>query len=217
MGYVAPTIIALRLKLVQATHLQYCRPLSLLIIVSLEKRFDYIFKLETPKSRIFILASISHPNFKLNWVPVRYTNLCKKLFISECDKINTVEKNSQNVSDDEHDVASDNEFYEILTRTDDDNLEGCNLVDTVGEKRKENNLASVQALSYLDCKKKDLSLLDNFPIVKQVFLKYNTSLPSSAPVERLFSSGSQILTPRRNRLNNSTFEMLLCCRCNQNK
>jgi len=51
-------------------------------------------------------------------------------------------------------------------------LEGYNLVDTVGEKRKEkNNLASVQALSYLDCKKKDLSLLDNFPIVKQVFLK----------------------------------------------
>jgi len=92
LGYVVPTIIALRLKLIQATHLQYCRPLSLLIIVSLEKRFDYIFKLETPKSRTFILASISHPNFKLNWVPVRYTNLCKKLFISECDKINTVQK-----------------------------------------------------------------------------------------------------------------------------
>lgn len=217
LGYVAPTIIALRLRLIQASHLTHCRPLSLLVIKSLEKRFDYIYKLETPPSKTFILASISHPNFKLNWVPVRYKKLCKQLFLSECDKINAVEKITENASEDEHDGASDNEFYNILNGADDD-FEGCNSGDTVGENRREkNNLASVQALSYLDCKNKELSLLDNFPIVKQVFLKYNTSLPSSAPVERLFSSGSQILTPRRNRLSDTVFEMLLCCRCNQNK
>ena len=150
-------------------------------------------------------------------MPVRYKKLCKQLFLSECDKINVVEKVTENASEDEHDGASDNEFYNILNGADDD-FEGCNSGDTVGENRREkNNLASVQALSYLDCKNKELSLLDNFPIVKQVFLKYNTSLPSSAPVERLFSSGSQILTPRRNRLSDTVFEMLLCCRCNQNK
>ncbi|KAL5238145.1 hypothetical protein ACI65C_005555 [Semiaphis heraclei] len=217
LGYVAPTIIALRLRLIQASHLTHCRPLSLLVIKSLEKRFDYIYKLETLPSKTFILASISHPNFKLNWVPVRYKKLCKQLFLSECDKINAVEKITENASEDEHDGASDNEFYNILNGADDD-FEGCNSGDTVGENRRENNnLASVQALSYLDCKNKELSLLDNFPIVKQVFLKYNMSLPSSAPVERLFSSGSQILTPRRNRLSDTVFEMLLCCRCNQNK
>jgi len=32
-------------------------------------------------------------------------------------------------------------------------------------------------------------------------------------VERLLSSGIQVLTSRRNRLNDITFEMLLCCRC----
>jgi len=46
LGYVAPTIISLRLLLIQKTNLIYCRPLALSIIKSLEKRFDFIFDLE---------------------------------------------------------------------------------------------------------------------------------------------------------------------------
>jgi len=83
LGYVAPTIIALRLKLIQFTHLVYCKQLVHLLIVSLEKRFTYLFDLEHSKSKAFILASISQPRFKLGCAPVRFLNLCKKLFISE--------------------------------------------------------------------------------------------------------------------------------------
>ncbi|XP_060857667.1 uncharacterized protein LOC132935209 isoform X1 [Metopolophium dirhodum] len=213
LGYVAPTIISLRLLLIQQTNLIYCRHLALSIIKSLEKRFYFIFDLENIKGKPYIIASISHPRFKLSWIPGRYLTFCKNLFLSECNFINSL-TNSDSNSVENDSAGSDEEFYGILTqskysldRSASDNVHCVEL------NLNSTNEVTVQALSYLDSKNKDLDMLNTFPVVKKVFFKYNTTLPSSAPVERLFSSGSQILTPRRNRLQDKTFEMLLCCRC----
>ena len=60
----------------------------------------------------------------------------------------------------------------------------------------------------------DMQSLNTFPRIKQICLKYNTSTPSSAPVERLFSLGGLVLTPKRNRLSDRRFERLLLLRFN---
>uniref|UniRef100_A0A671Q8W1 HAT C-terminal dimerisation domain-containing protein n=1 Tax=Sinocyclocheilus anshuiensis TaxID=1608454 RepID=A0A671Q8W1_9TELE len=56
--------------------------------------------------------------------------------------------------------------------------------------------------------------LNQFPNIKNIFLKFNTPTPSSAPVEWLFSLGDLVLTPRRNRLSDKRFEKLLLMRYN---
>ena len=58
----------------------------------------------------------------------------------------------------------------------------------------------VEALQFLNDPSHELEQLRKYPVVARVFVKYNTSVPSSAPVERLFSQAGLILTPHRNRL-----------------
>ena len=63
----------------------------------------------------------------------------------------------------------------------------------------------------------NLTSLQRFPLIRQLFLKFNSSTFSyfsSAPVERLFSGATQILTPRRNRLSDEHFEMMLLLKYN---
>ena len=67
----------------------------------------------------------------------------------------------------------------------------------------------LEVLKYLEESKKDLSVLENFPPVKSLYLKFNAILPSSAPVERLFSLGGIINRPHRREIGDKTFERLL--------
>ena len=74
---------------------------------------------------------------------------------------------------------------------------------------------SQKHLQFLNDKDRELSMLHRHSEVKILFLRYNTTLPSSAPVERLFSAGALVLTKRRNRLSDTLFESLVLLKLNK--
>ena len=63
--------------------------------------------------------------------------------------------------------------------------------------------------------------LESFPVFHrrawvEVFLKYNTGIPSSAAIERVFSVGSDVMEPKRGTLSSENFERLVFIRKHEN-
>jgi len=78
-----------------------------------------------------------------------------------------------------------------------------------------NDKTQLKYAQYLEDSCTEFNMLHKYPYVKQVFMKYNTPVPSSAPVERLFSFGGLIHAIKRNRLSDKMFEALLMMKANE--
>ena len=74
--------------------------------------------------------------------------------------------------------------------------------------------AEVQALNYLKDQDTSFGCLTKYPVVKKTFMKYNTTLPSSAHIERLFSFAGMINNAKRYRLSDHLFEKLVVLKGN---
>lgn len=61
----------------------------------------------------------------------------------------------------------------------------------------------------------NIEMLNDYPKIKKLFIKYNTALPSSASVERMFSVGGSVLTPQRGHLNDDTMEQQILLKINK--
>lgn len=54
-----------------------------------------------------------------------------------------------------------------------------------------------------------------YPAFKKAYIKYNSAIPSSAHVERLFSAGGQLLEQRRGATSDRNFEITLLLKFNK--
>ena len=75
------------------------------------------------------------------------------------------------------------------------------------------NTVELQCLQYLQDEDTCLDILNKFPIVKEVFIKYNIALLSSAPIERLLYGG-MIMRPNHRSMHDDIFEKQLLFKAN---
>lgn len=67
----------------------------------------------------------------------------------------------------------------------------------MNNKESSSSACNMQFLKYLNNKSKEIKSLHNYNMILEIFKLYNTVLPSSAAIERLFSIGGQILIPKK--------------------
>lgn len=177
-------------------NLNFCVELKDGVLLQIDKRFPHAFdfNLDDPTSKKFILSAMSHPKFKLSWLPNDRIEMCKSLLINELknqQKLNEI--NEQNIV--ETSSSDETDFFSILRK----NKELTHEIKSI----------EMNVLSFFEETSCNIEILNIYPTIKEMFIKFNTTLPSSAPVERLFSTAIQIFTARRNRLSDEMFGKLL--------
>lgn len=213
-GMLFPGLVALRRKvhLLNEKTWLYSTQLVAIYKSSVEKRFDDFFRLNSATAESAAIAAISHPAFKKRWLPcidVQLQDKILQLFKNAVIK----EIISATTNDDTLSLSTRRErektpafmtFFDFGV-----NEEQAGFTDN-GEAK-----AEIQISNYFGCPLTNVKSLDAFPAIKKVFLKYNTPLPSSAPVERLFSFATLTNRPKSNRLTDKNFEIRVVLKANE--
>lgn len=189
---------------------ELCRPLLQAMYAGFRRRFNYCFVLDGNQCESALLATCTHPFFKTRWLSPNHamgkhiidivTNAVKKEMLSQTSdgeglngksdilRVTSVAHLlgiSRSITDatDAMDTNVETDDFEYYFASDDNTK-------ATTQKLQIDEAASSEVHSFFDspCEKdkNNLEQLDLHKMVRKVFIKYNTILPSSAPVERIF-------------------------------
>lgn len=203
MGDLIPTILRTKHNLEQLAmkKLTHCGPLVKALIDSLQARFSKYVDL-TDSVTSYIVASVTHPYFKLRWVPADKLNYARNLFLAAAK--HKLESTRAETVPESHSVqasSSNDDFFSFSRNPGTQHPEGT---------------SDVECLQYLEDCSCDLECLNKYPLVRSLFIEYNAPIPSSAPVERLFSYAGMVLTCKRSCMSDTNFEQQLLLKANNN-
>ncbi|KAI7810698.1 hypothetical protein IRJ41_005477 [Triplophysa rosa] len=193
LGFVIPTILGLKAKLTEKiSHVQFSTNIILALVKSIDTRFREVLASHDAK-----MAACTIPKFRLWWLPSEERESMKMTMVQEAALLDIVPSAELTTAGNE-----------LMSGDMDDNLFSFEKTPVTSTK------AEDEIRNYLQDPCKILDSLKLYPIIKSLFLKYNTTLPSSAPVEQLFSQGGLIFSPQRSSMTDEHFEHTLLLRYN---
>ena len=199
-GELVPTLLTINSQLyeINISSLRYCAHLLTLIRDSFHRNFKPYIEFDNSVNDA-LLATITHPYFKLRWVVMK----------NDCDNILYLKQFLQDLLIEELKLLSKSEKKEYTSSDYDDYYK---FEDSSSEGM---GTESYRAIQYLEEKDHTLKSLNQHPSIKKLFLKYNVTLPCSSPVEKLFSIATKVNAPQRSCLSDNTFESLVLLRTNK--
>lgn len=204
-GYIMPVLFSMshRIKQIKESS-NIASDFKAAMIKAIDNRFkDYFVFGETNKD--LILAAITLPRIKTSFI-AQDDNIiyAKNLLIFECKKLKNETFIEVPTTQEEPVLEqSENDFFVSYTALRDNRRNSL-----------ENEIES-EVSRFLCDVRTDNSILNEYPNVRAAYFKYNTTISSSAPVERVFSQSLMIFTPRRNRLSAAHFEQALLMKHNR--
>ncbi|XP_011875029.1 PREDICTED: uncharacterized protein LOC105565991 [Vollenhovia emeryi] len=212
-GIVLPCLFALRRKLkkIEKKKLTYCKSLIETYIESVERRFNQFYNLTTPESKNAAIAAMSYPRFKNKWLSCvesikrnEVINMFKTIISKEIH-----EKPETAVTHATKNTKKENKFF--IFDSDSDSEMQSNRSSGFPQTK-----AELLMLHFFAEESQELEILNRYLEIKNVFIKYNTALPSSAPVERLFSYATMTDLPKSHKLSDQMFEKRVILKANLN-
>lgn len=199
-GYILPVLHSMRHRVNQIdAKINLARDFKKAMLLAIDFRFNGYFEF-TETNKDMLIASVTLPQIKTKYIE-RDDDIihAKNLLLTECKKLqreSAEEQSNSTVQDDDDFLISFAEHHSHRRSSFENTIES-------------------EISRYLVDPRTHYSMLNDFPHVREMFFKYNTTLSSSAPIERVFSQSKLILTPQRNRISNDRFEKTLLLKHNR--
>lgn len=208
-GYILPVLYGIKAGLEenltkQMYFSEYGPQFHMILLECLESRFGEKMKIRDENKNLIVAAAI-HPNFKLLWL----TNESDREF-AQTMLINTCIDLSTSVNQNENDFnqiepngsqtkSNENIFFKHLR------------INQQSRRSSNDDSLTLEVYKYILQPSAEPSINEFRAsyMLEEVFRRYNTTLSSSASVERIFSQALIIFTDRRNRLSDANFEKAL--------
>lgn len=198
LGLVIPTVLSLKNKLKeQKDAANYFGDVINSIVIAIDVRFQEFFSSTEAK-----IATATTPQFRLWWMAASEREEMCSLLATEASQMEPSEAAEANTSRNLSTIESEDDFFSYGSAKTTTQIQRRGVMEEIRK--------------YVEGTGKSLECLQDFPRVKQLFLKYNTTLPSTAPVQRLFGQKGNLVTSQRNFLTDDYFERVQLLRYNSN-
>ncbi|XP_033827202.1 uncharacterized protein zgc:161969 [Periophthalmus magnuspinnatus] len=189
-GLVIPTVLSLKTKLNEHKDAaNYLGDVINAIVVAIDMRFQELFSSTEAK-----IATATTPQFRLWWMAASEREEMCAMLASMASQVDLSVVTDGASTETLPTIQSEDDFF--------------NYGPVKPPVQVQSRTVTEEIKKYVEGTGKTLECLQDFPRVKQLFLKYNTMLPSTAPVQRLFSQKGNLVNCQRNVLTDGYFERI---------